>query len=387
MSSSGTTSGHHHEKKHRSLRVTPKGGGGGPSSSSSAAANASSSIIATPPRAALQGRHPADEENNTAASASSSAKGTSPQEKEDENKPAASNSTNSTITSSSTTLMHNTAHNNTSSSSSKSKQDSKRISELEHSLATLTSEFSLELTTLSSTLTNERESTHFWRQKHSQLNQTFLKTDTDLRLLKQELSSLQLHEREFQTRINSLLVDREGLREGIRGREEEVRKLQGQVRGLKSWVSSSSKVDEQVADEAVGEGMQRLGNGLQNWVITNFRRVRIGMFFFRGVSHIEVAEGWQLAEVRCSKGGRREERPRRLQPKYPTPLSIFRIERKLGCLSKWSTRLSYQSSIYLLDRFRSEKFTIRPHPSTLPNQNPKTQTQTQLPNHHHNRNH
>ena len=52
----------------------------------------------------------------------------------------------------------------------------------------------------------------------------------------------------------------------------------GQVRGLKSWVSSSSKVDEQVADEAVGEKMQRLGNGLQNWVITNFRRVKIGMF-------------------------------------------------------------------------------------------------------------
>lgn len=83
----------------------------------------------------------------------------------------------------------------------------------------------------------------------------------------------------------NLAVDRDSFRDAyneamreVRGKEEEVRKLQGQVRGLKSWVSSSSKVDEQIADEAVGERMQRLGNGLQNWVITNFRRVRIGMF-------------------------------------------------------------------------------------------------------------
>jgi hypothetical protein len=37
-------------------------------------------------------------------------------------------------------------------------------------------------------------------------------------------------------------------------------------------------MDEQLADEAFGERMQRLGNGLQNWVITNFRRVKIGKF-------------------------------------------------------------------------------------------------------------
>ena len=37
-------------------------------------------------------------------------------------------------------------------------------------------------------------------------------------------------------------------------------------------------MDEQLADEAFGERMQRLGNGLQNWVITNFRRVKLGMF-------------------------------------------------------------------------------------------------------------
>jgi len=40
-------------------------------------------------------------------------------------------------------------------------------------------------------------------------------------------------------------------------------------------VSASSKMDEQVADEVVGERMRKLGNGLQNWVITNVRRLRI----------------------------------------------------------------------------------------------------------------
>ena len=56
-----------------------------------------------------------------------------------------------------------------------------------------------------------------------------------------------------------------------------IKALQGQVWGLKSFVSSSSKMDEQVTDEAFGERMQRLGNGLQNWVITGFRRAKIGM--------------------------------------------------------------------------------------------------------------
>jgi hypothetical protein len=34
-------------------------------------------------------------------------------------------------------------------------------------------------------------------------------------------------------------------------------------------------MDGQVTDEVFGEIMQRLGNGLQNWIITNFRRVKI----------------------------------------------------------------------------------------------------------------
>ena len=58
-------------------------------------------------------------------------------------------------------------------------------------------------------------------------------------------------------------------------KEDMIKALKGQVWGLKSFVSTSSKMDEQVTDEAFGESMQRLGNSLQNWVITNFRRAKI----------------------------------------------------------------------------------------------------------------
>ena len=91
-------------------------------------------------------------------------------------------------------------------------------------------------------------------------------------------------DRDIKTRISSLMLDRDAFREAyneamgeLRVKEEMIKSLQGQVRGLKSFVSTSSKMDEQVTDEAFGERMQRLGNGLQNWVITNFRRVKIGM--------------------------------------------------------------------------------------------------------------
>ena len=165
----------------------------------------------------------------------------------------------------------------------------KKIAELEKEIATMEDEFERELTHLSHKLTNENETAVFWQQKHSTLNQTFLKADTDLRLLRQEVSAFhqgrEERDRDIKTRISSLILDRDAFREAyneamgeLRGKEEIIRELQGQVRGLKSWVSVSSKMDEQLADEAFGERIQRLGNGLQTWVITNFRRVKIGGF-------------------------------------------------------------------------------------------------------------
>lgn len=165
-------------------------------------------------------------------------------------------------------------------------------------------EFERELTQLSHKLTNESETALFWQQKHSALNQTYLKADTELKLLRQDLSTShsqqqaqqrEERERDIKTRISSLMLDRDAFREAyneamgeLRGKEEQVKELMTQVRGLKAFVSVSGKGIEQVADEAFGERWQRLGNGLQNWVITNFRRVKIGRFLGLLLSHLSL---------------------------------------------------------------------------------------------------
>ncbi|KAH8687854.1 hypothetical protein BGZ60DRAFT_359555, partial [Tricladium varicosporioides] len=140
-----------------------------------------------------------------------------------------------------------------------------------------------ELTTLSLKLTNESETALFWQQKHTHLHQTFLKIDTELKLLRGEVAQQEARDREVKTRISSLMLDRDAFREayneamGEVGKKEEVLGvLRGQVRGLKSWVVRGGRAgEEQVSDEILGESVVRLANGLQNWVIVHFRRVRI----------------------------------------------------------------------------------------------------------------
>jgi len=108
-----------------------------------------------------------------------------------------------------------------------------------------------------------------------------------LRLLRQEVSSREERDRDIKTRVSSLVLDRDAFREAyneamgeLKEKDDEVATLREQVRGLKSWVSTSSRGEEQVTDESFGEGWRRLGNGLQNWVIVNFRRAKIGMFVY-----------------------------------------------------------------------------------------------------------
>lgn len=202
------------------------------------------------------------------------------------------------------------------------KAKDRRIAELEKELATMEDEFEKELTHLSHKLTNESETAQFWQQKHSSLHQTFLKTDTDLRMLRAECAGREERDRDIKTRISSLMLDRDAFREAyneamaeVRGKDDLVRALQSQVWGLKSFVSSSSKMDEQVTDEAFGERMQRLGNGLQNWVITGFRRAKIGMLprlFSCSDAQDPLAEaGWSFLSnhvlVTCYSNGLREQ--------------------------------------------------------------------------------
>ncbi|KAL2149635.1 hypothetical protein VTH82DRAFT_8287 [Thermothelomyces myriococcoides] len=71
----------------------------------------------------------------------------------------------------------------------------------------------------------------------------------------------------------------ERARDMLRKKEDEVAELRAQIRGLKEWVSHSTRADveAQTSDEVFGEGMAKLGNGLQNWVLVNFRRAKIDL--------------------------------------------------------------------------------------------------------------
>lgn len=148
------------------------------------------------------------------------------------------------------------------------KEKDSRIAYLERELEVMETEFTRELDKLSA---NESETASFWQAKHSALNQQFLRTDTELRLLRAEVDVREAEQEE-------LRAGWDAMRRSLRDRDDEVRDLRSQVRGLKEWVSNSTRSDGQTrtSDEVFGDGMARLGNGLQNWVIVNFRRAKIG---------------------------------------------------------------------------------------------------------------
>ncbi|KAM7217745.1 hypothetical protein V8F06_006879 [Rhypophila decipiens] len=163
-----------------------------------------------------------------------------------------------------------------------------RISHLERELLIMESEFTRELDKLSR---SESETSSFWQAKYSSLNQQYLRTDTELRLLRSEQqqqqqqqanssekSQNQERERQEQQEREALFRSRyESLARQLRERDDEIRTLHAQIRGLKEWVSTSTRSDgtAQTSDEVFGEGMARLGNSLQNWVLVNFRRAKI----------------------------------------------------------------------------------------------------------------
>lgn len=146
-----------------------------------------------------------------------------------------------------------------------------RLALLERQLADIESEFQRQLAHLSQ---NESETATSWRSKHGDLNQQLLRTDTELRLLREELRAREAETEEL-TR-----AWRDAMHTEIAARDYEIRDLRAQVRGLKEWVSTSTRADDMAStsDEVFSEGMAKISNGLQNWVITNFRKSRVDLF-------------------------------------------------------------------------------------------------------------
>lgn len=146
------------------------------------------------------------------------------------------------------------------------KEKDEKIAGLERELTIMETEFTRELDRLSQ---NESETASFWQKKHSALNQQFLHTDTELRLLQSEVDVREAERQEL----------REGwevLRRELRSRDEEILSLKGHLNGMKQWVSTSTRTDQQASDEEFVDSMTKLGNSLQNWVIMHFRRTKLG---------------------------------------------------------------------------------------------------------------
>ncbi|KAI0137283.1 hypothetical protein BJ170DRAFT_53389 [Xylariales sp. AK1849] len=147
------------------------------------------------------------------------------------------------------------------------KEKDDKIAELKRELVVLEAEFLRQVDRLSQ---NESETASFWQAKHSNLNQQFLRTDTEMRLLRAEID-VREGERE------ELKEGWEFLKREIKGRDDEIRRLRGDLMGLKKWLSASTRTDEQESDDSFGSDMTRLGNGLQEWTIQHFRRAKLDL--------------------------------------------------------------------------------------------------------------
>lgn len=142
-----------------------------------------------------------------------------------------------------------------------------QIAGLQRELVALEAEFARQVEVLSQ---NESETAAFWQAKHSSLNQLFLRTDTELRLLRAEVDVRDGERRE-------LKEGWEILKRELRERDDDIRRLHSLNRGLKEQVSTNTRTYEQTSDDQFGDDMSKLANGLQNWVIMHFRKAKLGM--------------------------------------------------------------------------------------------------------------
>ncbi|KAI1809636.1 hypothetical protein GGS20DRAFT_271231 [Poronia punctata] len=138
-----------------------------------------------------------------------------------------------------------------------------KIADLKRQLSSNEAEFALALDRLSQ---NESEAASYWQSKYSSLNQQFLRVDTEVRLLRNEVDVREAEKTELREEWEFLL------RRELGARDDEIRSLRSQIAGLKQWVSTTTKKTDQASDEEFGETVARLRNGLQNWAVSHFRR-------------------------------------------------------------------------------------------------------------------
>ncbi|EAA26688.1 hypothetical protein GE21DRAFT_3493 [Neurospora crassa] len=127
-------------------------------------------------------------------------------------------------------------------------------------------------------------------------------TAHELRLLRLEADALR-------TERDELRSDWNAAQQSLREREDEIRDLRRQMRGLKEWVSNSTRAEatgaaQQVSDEVLGAAMAKLGNELQNWVLVNFRRAKVKTEGLEGVRMEELEKVVPMFEEILGMGGK-----------------------------------------------------------------------------------
>ncbi|EAQ83987.1 hypothetical protein CHGG_10391 [Chaetomium globosum CBS 148.51] len=264
--------------------------------------SSSSTFISPPPRAALSGTsspapdNPRNNNNTTTATAKASphlapatlaaaaaaARNRSPSPSPPQ-KPTATATANATATAAAIATCQSAL-----------REKDVRIASLERELALMESEFHRELDKLSSA---ESETAAFWQAKYAALEKSVAVVQTaggqgvglGLGWVQNQVHSQgQVYWGmdgiveggvDVDTQVREIRGAWQRVRDMLEKREEEVAELKAQVWGQKEWVSESTRADgeAQTSDEVFGEGMARLGNGLQNWVLVNFRRAKLDL--------------------------------------------------------------------------------------------------------------
>ena len=125
---------------------------------------------------------------------------------------------------------------------------------------------------------------NFWKERHEDVNEKYLRAESEVRVLRVNLADREvMWRRQLERRNEQLLLERDRCQESyhaaqktIHEREEEISELRHHALGLKRNISAWTKLEGQVSDDVFVERMKALGHDLQNWTINNFRRATLG---------------------------------------------------------------------------------------------------------------
>lgn len=163
-----------------------------------------------------------------------------------------------------------------------------KVKQLEEELKVMEDAFRKEHDQLSKRAIDESERAALAQERYSDVHRDFLNKDTELKMLLMDVER-QLGERERKTKYEweaGYRQDRRKIEEALiearieaQNKEEENAVLRRQVLGLKEFVSTNRRTEGQVTDDVIAMRVKKLDGDLQNWVLSNFRRLHLGVLW------------------------------------------------------------------------------------------------------------